>query len=477
MMYRERPGSLCRVAIVPLLLAMALVCPGALAQLGGLMGRAEPESFAFTDCRIVTMGGRVFEDGTIVVQNGRIARMGDDVEVPKNARRFSLKGGTVTPGLIDVWSGLGLDPGGPASSNPLHRAVDVFDPFAEDGFKDALANGVTVVCIDPPGRGSLLGVGATVRLVRDGEAWGEVVNEDGWLTIDMTSDRSPAQRLATLDQLRKQFRAALDYREAADVYEEELEEYIEKLEERAKKEEEEKEKEEGEGDDADKPKGAASMEAPRQRGRRGGGGGEEKEEEIKKPREPQPNRQIDFLLEVLDGEVPVRVRAERDADILNAIELAEEFDLDVTLLGGAEAHLVADEIADAGFPVVLGSMVRGGLYSGDEYARLDPARAGVLRDAGVEVYFGGGGSTAPSRFVLASAQLAAQYADGIDALGAVTVDAARFLGLPAHGRLFRGGPADFVVWSGDPRSEAARVEKVFLAGKPAYAAPRRTGDE
>jgi imidazolonepropionase-like amidohydrolase len=62
------------------------------------------------------------------------------------------------------------------------------------------------------------------------------------------------------------------------------------------------------------------------------------------------------------------------------------------------------------------------------------------------------------------------------ALRLVTVDAARYLGIAAQaGTLRRGGTADLVLWSADPTEGAAAVEQVYIDGRPAFAAPRRRG--
>lgn len=57
---------------------------------------------------------------------------------------------------------------------------------------------------------------------------------------------------------------------------------------------------------------------------------------------------------VLRREIPIKAHAHRADDILTAIRIAREFEVDLTIDHGTEAHLVADEIAASGFPVIVG---------------------------------------------------------------------------------------------------------------------------
>ncbi len=73
--------------------------------------RAKPRgTVAFTGARIITMNGdQVIENGTIMVQDNRIAALGPaaEVDVPADARTFDVTGKTIIPGLIDVHAHMG----------------------------------------------------------------------------------------------------------------------------------------------------------------------------------------------------------------------------------------------------------------------------------------------------------------------------------------------------------------------------------
>ncbi len=66
------------------------------------------------------------------------------------------------------------------------------------------------------------------------------------------------------------------------------------------------------------------------------------------------NFELEPWLPVLNKEIPVKAHVHRADDILTAIRIAKEFDVDMTLDHGTESHLVAPQVKAAGFPVIVG---------------------------------------------------------------------------------------------------------------------------
>jgi len=481
-------------------------------------------ALVFQGARLVTMSGDPIEEGSLIVKGGRIKQIGSKVDVPFLSKTFDLAGKTVTPGFIDSWSALGRLAGS-SSADPTALARDAFDAYAKDAFQDALRNGLTTVYVGTGGSAGITGVGMVMRLVpRDDGAIGEVVSNDAALCINLDSGASVVSRLKTYRSVRKQFKDAMKYRQLLEDYEEELKEYLEKLEERREEKSDSEDKEDAkEGDSEedvdeddestpddeppppppphpDPPEDAvdksttsvihrmsqdeSSLDADgddqeddqdKENGDKEDGEkkDDEDEEELEKPTEPTPDRKSNVLLRAIDHELPVRISAHRSADIINALALAEEFNLDIILEGATEARFVANQLSDAGVPVVLGQAVRSGRHVDNEFRRHVHDTGDALSEAGVRwTVSSGGQSPQAARFVGINAQLAAAHnRQTSDWLRLVTTDAAEILGLShGSGRLVRGGQADFVIWSGDPSDPASRVEQVYVAGKLAYEA-------
>lgn len=98
--------------------------------------------------RILDGEGRTFRNGVILVQDGKIKGLGEDLAIPYGAQVIDLPGGVMTPGFVDAWSHLGLagDQQGVPQGQPnqrLHLAVPHDDPM----FGPALAAGLTTVLV------------------------------------------------------------------------------------------------------------------------------------------------------------------------------------------------------------------------------------------------------------------------------------------------------------------------------------------
>ncbi len=78
---------------------------------------AQEGTWALTNARILTVTGNPIERGTVVIRDGLIAAVGASVTVPAGARVLDLAGKTVSPGFIDLLSGIGA----PAVQAPAGR--------------------------------------------------------------------------------------------------------------------------------------------------------------------------------------------------------------------------------------------------------------------------------------------------------------------------------------------------------------------
>jgi imidazolonepropionase-like amidohydrolase len=183
-------------------------------------------------------------------------------------------------------------------------------------------------------------------------------------------------------------------------------------------------------------------------------------------RRPARDLRLETLARVVRGEMPLLVTAHRAHDLLAALRLAEEFGIRVVLDGAAEAHLIADRIKAAGVPVIVHpAMAR---PVGDaEHLTLE--NAALLRKAGVTIAMQSGfeGYVPKTRVVLFEAALAAARGLGFDAaLAAITIDAARLLGIDGRvGSIAAGKDADLVLFDGDPFEYTTHVSGVVIDGQ------------
>tara|TARA_Y100001935_G_scaffold254814_1_gene265145 strand:- start:10014 stop:11288 length:1275 start_codon:yes stop_codon:yes gene_type:complete len=176
-------------------------------------------------------------------------------------------------------------------------------------------------------------------------------------------------------------------------------------------------------------------------------------------------RDINAINKVLIREIPLAVRVSKATDILNVLKFAENQQVDLILWGAAEAHMVADEIAKAGVPVILDPLdnIPGSFDS------LNATYENVIRldEAGVEMAFYYSQGAGSHNAYLATQSAGNAVAMGLDystAVKAITSNPADIFGLVDVGSIAPGFDADLVVWDGDPLELMSNVENVLIDG-------------
>ena len=397
--------------------------------------RTTRSSVAIVNAYVVPVAADPVEHGTVLIEDGLVTAVGADVVVPGGLRTLDAGGRWVLPGFVEAHGHLGVheEGEGPAGqdvnemTDPNGAALRAIDGIniEEEGFRDALAGGVTSVVVKP-GSGNPIG-GQTVAI----KTWGgRTVDEQ--VISDAVSVKSalgenpkrvygekkalPSTRLGVALVIRQAFVEAQNYvarRAAAQA--------------------------KGEPFDRDLAK--------------------------------------ETLARVLDGELVWDQHTHRADDIATAIRLSEEFGYRLVVNHGTEGALIADVLAEKDVPVIFGPLFTS--RSKVELRHRAIANLGRLAAAGVRVAITTDHPVVPVNFLVHQASLAVK--EGLDrdvALRALTVNPASFLGLDGRiGALAPGLDGDVVVWSGDPLDVNSRAEHVFVTGTEVYTwdAAARTG--
>ena len=173
---------------------------------------------------------------------------------------------------------------------------------------------------------------------------------------------------------------------------------------------------------------------------------------------------LEALIPVANGTMPLIVTARRAADIQQVLRLAREEGLKIILDGAEEGWLVADQIAAANVPVLLNpiSNLPGNLET--RAARMQNAAA--LDAAGVVIAIKGNDGAHRVRETRYNAGNAVSHGLPYDAaIEAITVNPARIFGMAGQfGELRAGAAADVVIWSGDPLEPLSDAETIFIGG-------------
>lgn len=376
---------------------------------------------AITNVTIVPVSGPRIANGTVVIQNGRIAAAGAGVAVPQGATVIDGRGLYVYPGLIDSGTRLGLTeigsvPGGNDTQelgdfNPHNAALTAVNPHSEI-IPTVRVNGVTTVITSAQG-GLIQGQAALIDLA-------------GWTPDEMAVVPRVAMVMTYprigggggrfggggggggggqggAESANRQVQQLMTYLRDAKAYS--------------------------------------------QRGSR-----------------ERTNLAFEAMGPLLRGEMPVVFDVQSAQQIRGALALADSFRLKVIIRGGSEAWQLADTLAARRIPVIVGPTTTP--PSGDDPYDAVYANPGVLARAGVVIAFQTS-SASDSRNLPFNAALATAYGlDPDEALKALTINPARIWGVADQlGSIEPGKMATLIVTTGDPLDVRTQIKHVFIQGE------------
>lgn len=377
---------------------------------------AQQQPVAITNARIHTVSGPVIERGTLVMQNGRITAVGANVTAPAGARIIDAAGKTVTPGLLDSSTGLGtVEIGADAPSNDQSSStdritaalnpLDNLNPFAT-AIPVTRVEGITRAVVAPnPGASFIAGQGLLIDLGSLNANVSVTRNPIAMYAVlgEQGAERTGGTRATNLLRLREVLQDTRDHAANRNAFDA--------------------------GSRRDYSLSRLDLEA---------------------------------LIPVVRGEVPLAVTVNRASDILNALRLGRELNIKLILQGAAEGWMVAREIAAAKVPVVTNPL--GNIPTFDALG-ITFENAARLHEAGVTLAIASFDSH-NSRTLKQNAGHAVAYGLPHDAaLRAVTLTPAQIWGVAdRYGSLEAGKDADVVIWSGDPFELTTTVDHVFIRG-------------
>lgn len=406
-----------------------------LALLAALPARAE--TVAIVNARLLTMGPQgEIERGTVLVRDGRIAAVGANVAVPPDARVIDGSGGIVTPGFIQSDSTLGaveVSQVPPSADRATHHdsisaAFDISLGLNPDSILLPVARlaGITRAVVTPlyddRGNRRLLFAGQAA-VIDLGQTSDMVTRPRVAMVLEMGesgADRGGGARGAEIAGLRALFDDVRHFARNRALYDR--------------------------GDGRPRTLSRVDLEA---------------------------------LIPVVEGRMPVIVKVDRAADIREAIAFAREQRLQIILDGAAEGWRVADEIARARVPVILDPLSNLPRSFAEMGATME--NAARLHAAGVTIVLKTGSGVAHrARELRYGAGNAVAHGLPYEAaLAALTINPARTFGVADRiGSIEPGKEADLVLWSGDPLEPLSQPSAILVRGvvQPLTARPLRLRD-
>ncbi len=379
--------------------------------------KARSGKFALTNAKIFTVTNGVIENGTIIINNGVIEAVGANVTIPNDAEVFDYAGREIYPGMIDSGTQLGLIEIGSIRESQDSREFGAITPQMEAltavnpnavAIPVTRVSGVTTVLTMPQG-GILPGTAATINLFGYTPDQMYAGNRAMVMNFPSSARRGRRRRQSPEEAEKARQRALKSVNEAwdkAEVY-----------------------------------------------------------AKIKDSEDARYYPEMEALVRVINGELPLYIEVNAAKDIISAIDWVKDRGYErVVFTGVAEGWRVADEIAASGIPVITGPVQAIPTRQSDSYDAAY-ANPGAMQKAGVKVAIRSG-DTENSRNLPYHAGFAAAYGMGREeALKAITINAAEIMGVADQiGSIEVGKKANIFVATGDPFETSSKVIDLYIDG-------------
>jgi len=387
----------------------------------GMSQEKSSEIIAIKDATIIPVVGQNIPSGTLLIKDGLIEAVGQDVDIPSGAKIIDGKGLYAFPGMIDSTCTLGLEEIGSVSATIDVRETGRINPqvFSVEAIRPdsvhihiSRSNGITTALVVPKG-GLIAGKSGLIRLV--GYTPDElVIKSPVAMHIEFPSGRSSRRRStsSTQEQASRQITELKDLLNKA--------RYYQKRKEAAKKD---------------------SLLAL-----------------------PEFNEIFENLLPVINGELPVMISVHAEQDILDAIKFVKDENLKAIFYGVTYGWKIPEKIKESGIPVVFASLYGQPAKWEDGYDAIyrNPS---VLSKAGVKIAFSSQSASLAKDLPYHAAKAAAFGLDKQEALRAVTIYPAEIFGMgDKMGSLEKGKIANVVLADGDILELGTNITHVFIDG-------------
>lgn len=364
---------------------------------------------------------KTIENGIILIKDGKIYGVGEDLKIPKDACIIDAKGKYVIPGLVDGHSHVGMvtdgiewddsdvnDFSGPVTTQM--RAIDALNLY-DGGFDEALSGGVTTVYTGPGSSNVFGGIGAILKTYAENRE-NMVIKDFASIKMALGPKRSretktkspyPTTRMGTVALARSTLQKARDYLDG-------------KLD--------------------------------------------------RKTLDSEDTMMMEHLSDLLKGNVPAHIHTSNMPDeILAAVRIIDEFKIRATIDHGFGSEYYADLLAEKGIPVIYGPVLMTKKRAGSRY--ISDKTPGILSSRGVKTSIMTDTPLIPGKNLLLSAIIAAKNGmDPREALKAVTINPAESIGIGDRvGSIEPGKDGDLAILSGHPLKVKTVVEKVLINGE------------
>jgi len=379
---------------------------------------------AIKNGKLITITDGIIENGTVLIDDGKIVAVGKDINIPNDADIIDATGKWITPGFIDAHSHISVEsmPHALGELSDLNETTSPITPqirsidalYPEDiAIHTARRSGITASHTLPGSANICGGTGITFKhkigktvyelVIPNSEQMKFALGENP-RNVYGSKNTMPKTRMGNAAVLRELLYNAKQYSDALLEYER----------------------------DPTKTK-------------------------------PKFDIKLNALVPVIRRQMKARIHCHRSDDIVTAIRIAEEFDLDYALEHVTEGHIIKEFLAEKNPICTLGPLYGG--PSKSELRNRSDKNAAILAQEGITICLSQDAAVGTALLPMDIGRAIAYGLSEEIAFKAVTINPAKLLGIDKRlGSLEVGKDADIAIWNGHPFSSLTRCEISIIDG-------------
>ena len=371
---------------------------------------------------VLTITKEKIENGTVVIQKGKITAFGKDIKIPAGIKVIDVTGKYVMPGLIDSHTHIALTDINEAT-NPVTPQIWMWEALepGSDSIRKTLAGGVTTVKTMHGSANVIGGVNVTIKLKYNSPVEEMIVKGvrhqlkmalgENPKRVYGQKERIPSTRMGNAYVARKAFIEAQEYKAKWDKYKK------------------------------DKAAGKKDINSPKK------------------------DLKMDTLKMVLEKKLSIDCHAYRADEIVWFINFCKEFDIDLIQISHCvDGYKVADIMAEAG--VSYGGWTDWWGFKEEAYDGC-PYGFKIMQDTGVNIVINSD-SADEGRYLYLNAAKVLKYNDLLEeeVLKMITLNPAKSLEMEDRvGSIEVGKDGDIAVFDKHPLDSTTKVIMTIIEGK------------
>jgi imidazolonepropionase-like amidohydrolase len=373
---------------------------------------------------IYTFDRGVLEGFDLLIREGKITQMAQNIQVKDNLNTINLQGKSIIPGIIDSHTHIGLSGGSNEMSENITPEVKMENQLDPDNSRIyyALTGGVTMVHTMHGSSNPIGGENVTIKL-KWGRSAEDMIEKRAPRTLKMALGENPktmtknfpTTRMGVSDSIGSAYKKALNYRKQWENYQKKME--------------------------------------------------QTPEQDRARLIPPRKDYRMEALLDTIDKKMVIRCHTYRAEETLELIRLSKEFGFKIAGFEHIhQAYRIADELKADNIGISI--FIDAWNYKA-EASEFSPWGLELLHEKGVEISLNSDSGEIMRRLYMEAGKMRRYTGmNDLEALKTITLNPAKMLGVDHFtGSIEIGKDADLAVFDGHPLSSMSKCILTIIEGE------------